>query len=68
MLRYIKAAGQYFKGIFNGLNLCDSYLKLSANERAKSLAKIVKLVDSIDYQDEAGKRGMRFTHHMKFQN
>ncbi|RMC41482.1 type I restriction-modification system subunit M [Lactobacillus sp. ESL0233] len=50
-----KAAGQTFKGIFSNLNLGDSYLGSSANERVKSLAKIVKLVDSIDYQDEAGK-------------
>ncbi len=50
-----KEAAKDFRGVFNDINLGDSRLGSSTNERAKSLNRIVKLVDSIDYKDEEGK-------------
>lgn len=44
-----------FRGIFNDIRLGDSRLGSNTNERARSLNKIVKLVDSIDYKGENGK-------------
>jgi type I restriction enzyme M protein len=48
-------AVQDFKGVFNDVNLGDSRLGNSTNERAKSLNNIVKLVDGIDYKGKDGK-------------
>ncbi|MCQ2011300.1 type I restriction-modification system subunit M [Sporolactobacillus sp. STSJ-5] len=50
-----KEAVQDFHGVFNDINLGDSRLGNSTNERAKSLNRIVKLVDGIDYKGEDGK-------------
>lgn len=50
-----KEAIQDFRGIFNDINLGDSRLGSSTNERAKSLNRIVKLVDTIEYKDNEGK-------------
>lgn len=50
-----KDAAQDFKGVFNDINLGDSRLGSSTNERAKSLNRIVKLVDAIDYIGDDGK-------------
>lgn len=50
-----KDAAQDFRGIFNDVNLGDSRLGSSTNERAKSLNRIVKLVDGINYKSDAGK-------------
>ncbi len=50
-----KDAERDFRGIFNDVNLGDSRLGSSTNERAKSLNRIVKLVDSIDYKSDDGK-------------
>lgn len=50
-----KDAAQDFRGVFNDVNLGDSRLGSSTNERAKSLNRIVKLVDSIDYKSDDGK-------------
>lgn len=44
-----------FRGIFNDINLGDSRLGSSTNERAKSLNNIVKLVDGIEYKGDDGK-------------
>ncbi|AKG17359.1 type I restriction-modification system subunit M [Moraxella bovoculi] len=44
-----------FRGVFDDINLGNSRLGSSTNERAKSLSGIVKLVDSIDYKDDDGK-------------
>lgn len=49
-----KEAAQDFRGVFNDVNLGDSRLGSSTNERAKSLSRIVKLVDSIEYKSEDG--------------
>ena len=49
-----KEAAQDFRGVFNDVNLGDSRLGSSTNERAKSLNRIVKLVDSIDYKSDDG--------------
>ena len=48
-------AVQDFKGVFNDINLGDTRLGSSTNERAKSLNNIVKLVDDIEYKSEDGK-------------
>ena len=48
-------AVQDFKGVFNDINLGDTRLGSSTNERAKSLNNIVKLVDEIEYKSEDGK-------------
>ena len=50
-----KEAAQDFRGVFNDVNLGDSRLGSSTNERAKSLNRIVKLVDSINYKSDDGK-------------
>lgn len=50
-----KEAVKDFRGVFNDINLGDSRLGNSTNERAKSLNNIVKLVDSIEYKDDDGK-------------
>lgn len=47
-------AAQDFRGVFNDVNLGDSRLGSSTNERAKSLNRIVKLVDSIEYKSDDG--------------
>jgi type I restriction enzyme M protein len=44
-----------FRGIFNDINLGDTRLGSSTNERAKSLNSIVKLVDGIEYKSEDGR-------------
>lgn len=49
-----KEAAQDFRGVFNDVNLGDSRLGSSTNERAKSLNRIVKLVDGIDYKSDDG--------------
>lgn len=49
-----KDAVQDFRGVFNDVNLGDSRLGSSTNERAKSLNRIVKLVDSIEYKSDDG--------------
>lgn len=50
-----KDAAQDFRGVFNDVNLGDSRLGSSTNERAKSLNRIVKLVDEINYKSDDGK-------------
>ncbi|MDR0316892.1 MAG: type I restriction-modification system subunit M [Lactococcus lactis] len=50
-----KDAVQDFRGVFNDINLGDSRLGSSTNERAKSLNRIVKLVDGIDYKGDDGR-------------
>jgi len=50
-----KEAVKDFRGIFNDINLGDSRLGNSTNERAKSLNNIVKLVDGIEYKGDDGK-------------
>lgn len=50
-----KEAMRNFRGVFNDINLGDSRLGSSTNERAKSLNRIVKLVDDIEYKGEDGK-------------
>lgn len=50
-----KEAERDFRGVFNDVNLGDSRLGSSTNERAKSLNRIVKLVDSIEYKSDDGK-------------
>ncbi len=49
-----KEAAQDFRGVFNDVNLGDSRLGSTTNERAKSLNRIVKLVDEIEYKGENG--------------
>lgn len=48
-------ANKDFQGVFNDVNLGDNKLGTSTTLRAKSLSKIVKLVDSMEYTDENGK-------------
>lgn len=50
-----KEAVKDFRGVFNDINLGDSRLGNSTNERAKSLNSIVKLVDSVEYKGDDGK-------------
>lgn len=50
-----KEAVKDFRGVFNDINLGDSRLGSSTNERAKSLNNIVKLVDSVEYKGNDGK-------------
>lgn len=50
-----KEAAKDFRGVFNDINLGDSRLGSSTNERAKSLNNIVKLVDGIEYKGQDGK-------------
>ncbi|WP_432719160.1 type I restriction-modification system subunit M [Pectinatus frisingensis] len=49
------AAEKDFKGVFNDINLGDTRLGSSTNERAKSLNNIVKLVDGMEYKSADGK-------------
>ncbi|MFT9266985.1 type I restriction-modification system subunit M [Oenococcus sp.] len=49
-----KSALQDFQGVFNDVNLGDSRLGSSTNDRAKSLNRIAKLIDDIDYKGEDG--------------
>lgn len=44
-----------FRGVFDDINLGNSRLGASTNERAKSLGGIVSLVDSIEYKDDDGR-------------
>lgn len=50
-----KEAARDFRGVFNDINLGDSRLGSTTNERARSLNRIVKLIDGIDYKGENGK-------------
>jgi type I restriction enzyme M protein len=50
-----KDAAQDFRGVFNDVNLGDSRLGSSTTERAKSLNRIVKLVNGISYKSDDGK-------------
>lgn len=50
-----KEAEKDFRGVFNDVNLGDSRLGSSTNERAKSLNRIVKLVDSVEYKSDDGR-------------
>jgi type I restriction enzyme M protein len=50
-----KEAAKDFRGVFNDVNLGDSRLGSNTNDRAKSLNRIVKLIDGIEYKDEQGK-------------
>ena len=50
-----KSAAKDFRGIFNDINLGDSRLGSSTNERAKSLNNIVKLIDGVNFKGEDGK-------------
>lgn len=50
-----KEAERDFRGVFNDVNLGDSRLGSSTNDRARSLNRIVKLVDSIEYKSDDGK-------------
>ena len=50
-----KAAEKDFRGVFNDVNLGDSRLGSSTNDRAKALNGIVKLVDSVNYKSDDGK-------------
>lgn len=49
------AASEDFNGVFNDLNLGDNKLGTTTTARAKSLNKIVKSVDSMQFKDENGK-------------
>lgn len=44
-----------FKGVFNDVNLGDTRLGSTTIERAKSLNRIVKLVDSVEYKSDDGR-------------
>lgn len=44
-----------FKGVFNDVNLGDTRLGSTTTERAKSLNRIVKLVDSVEYKSDDGR-------------
>lgn len=50
-----KEAVQDFRGVFNDINLGDTRLGSSTNDRAKSLNRIVKLVADIQYKGDDGK-------------
>ena len=50
-----KQASRDFRGVFNDVNLGDSRLGSSTNDRAKSLNRIVKLIDGVEFKDEHGK-------------
>lgn len=50
-----KEAVQDFRGVFNDINLGDTRLGSSTNDRAKSLNRIVKLVDDINYKSDDGR-------------
>lgn len=44
-----------FQGVFNDVNLGDSRLGSTTTERAKSLNRITKLVDGIEYKSDDGR-------------
>lgn len=48
-------ASSDFKGVFNDVNLGDTRLGSTTTDRAKSLNRIVKLVDEIQYKSDDGK-------------
>lgn len=50
-----EAAAKDFKGVFNDVNLGDSRLGATTNERAKSLNRIVKLVNDVEYKSDDGR-------------
>lgn len=50
-----KEAVQDFRGVFNDINLGYTRLGSSTNDRAKSLNRIVKLVDDINYKSDDGR-------------
>ncbi|MDD5795114.1 MAG: type I restriction-modification system subunit M [Clostridiales bacterium] len=50
-----KEASKDFRGVFNDINLGDSRLGNSTNERAKSLNNIVKLINGIKFKGDDGK-------------
>ncbi len=54
-LKYNEDAQKDFSGVFNDVNLGNTRLGTTTVERAKSLSRIIDLVDSIDYIDESGK-------------
>ena len=53
--KFNKEAEKDFKGVFNDVNLGDTRLGSSTNERAKALNRIVKLVDGVEYKSDDGK-------------
>jgi len=50
-----KKADNDFEGVFSDINLGDSRLGANTNERARSLSKIVQLVDDTEYRGKDGK-------------
>lgn len=50
-----KEAEKDFRGVFNDVNLGDSRLGSSTNERAKSLSNIVRYVNYVKYKSDEGK-------------
>ena len=44
-----------FGNVFSDVNLGDSRLGSSTNERADSLKEIIKMIDKFDFKDENGK-------------
>ncbi len=50
-----KEATKNFREVFNDVNLGDSRLGSTTNDRAKSLNRIVKLVDGVNYKSDDGK-------------
>lgn len=49
-----KHAEQDFRGVFNDVNLGDSRLGSSTNDRAKSLNRIVKMINDFNYKSDDG--------------
>lgn len=49
-----KGAVQDFRGVFNDVNLGDSRLGTSTNDRAKSLNRIVKMINGFNYKSDDG--------------
>lgn len=49
-----KHAEQDFRGVFNDVNLGDSRLGSSTNDRAKSLNRIVKMINGFNYKSDDG--------------
>lgn len=50
-----KEAAKDFRGVFGDVNLGDSRLGANTNDRAKSLNRIVKLIDGVEVRDEQGR-------------
>lgn len=50
-----KEAARDFRGVFSDVNLGDSRLGANTNDRAKSLNRIVKLIDGVEFRDEHGR-------------